>query len=434
MSSDPDPRIVAARHFRRNYICGLLNGAFFGFVDSVASPYLVLSLFVNTLGGSNFLVGLLPAINNGGWFLPQFLISHRLQQLPRKKVVYDIAAMIRVVCWIVLVVSTFLIGNTNATLLLVLFFIPYTLYSLAAGFAGAPFMDIVAKTIPVNRRGTFFGQRDLTGAMMAIGGSYIVSYFLNPELALAFPLNFAYLLLITGIAVILGLGSFSFVVEPVEATPAQGLTFRDQLHSARVIFLRNQIYRRFLLTRVAIAIADIATPFYAIYATRVLNIPLEIIGVYIAATTGASLFTNPLLSRLSDQRGHRIVLLIAATGMVAMPVLAMLFGLVPAGPALGLPFGLVFVITGITRTAGNIAYPSYLLEIAPAGERPLYIGFTNSILGVATFLPVVGGILLDLAGFRVILLLALVVAGIAWSLAKGMVEPRQLVKPISQQP
>lgn len=434
MSSDPDPRIVAARHFRRNYICGLLNGAFFGFVDSVASPYLVLSLFVNTLGGSNFLVGLLPAINNGGWFLPQFLISHRLQQLPRKKVVYDIAAMIRVVCWIVLVVSTFLIGNTNATLLLVLFFIPYTLYSLAAGFAGAPFMDIVAKTIPVNRRGTFFGQRDLTGAMMAIGGSYIVSYFLNPELALAFPLNFAYLLLITGIAVILGLGSFSFVAEPVEATPAQGLTFRDQLHSARVIFLRNQIYRRFLLTRVAIAIADIATPFYAIYATRVLNIPLEIIGVYIAATTGASLFTNPLLSRLSDQRGHRIVLLIAATGMVAMPVLAMLFGLVPAGPALGLPFGLVFVITGITRTAGNIAYPSYLLEIAPAGERPLYIGFTNSILGVATFLPVVGGILLDLAGFRVILLLALVVAGIAWSLAKGMVEPRQLVKPISQQP
>jgi MFS family permease len=434
VSSDPDPRIVATRHFRRNYICGLLNGAFFGFVDSVASPYLVLSLFVNNLGGSNFLVGLLPAINNGGWFLPQFLISHRLQQLPRKKVVYDIAAMIRVICWIVLVVSTFLIGNTNATLLLVLFFIPYTLYSLAAGFAGAPFMDIVAKTIPVNRRGTFFGQRDLTGAMMAIGGSYIVSYFLSPELALAFPLNFAYLLLITGIAVILGLGSFSFVVEPVEATPAQGLTFRDQLHSARVIFLRNQIYRRFLLTRVAIAVADIATPFYAIYATRVLNIPLEIIGVYIAATTGASLFTNPLLSRLSDQRGHRIVLLIAATGMVTMPALAMLFGLVPAGPALGLPFGLVFVITGITRTAGNIAYPSYLLEIAPAGERPLYIGFTNTILGVATFLPVVGGILLDLAGFRVILLLALLVAGIAWSLAKGMVEPRQLVKPISQQP
>ncbi|HEX9075512.1 MAG TPA: MFS transporter [Anaerolineae bacterium] len=431
MSSDPDPRIVAARHFRRNYICGLLNGAFFGFVDSVASPYLVLSLFVNTLGGSNFLVGLLPAINNGGWFLPQFLISHRLQQLPRKKGVYDTAALVRVICWVILVVSTFLIGNTNATLLLLLFFIPYTVYSLAAGFAGAPFMDIVAKTIPVNRRGTFFGQRDLSGAMLAIGGSYIVSYFLNPGTAIVFPLNFAYLLLITGIAVVLGLGSFSFVVEPVEATPVQGLTFRDQLHSARVIFLRNKVYRRFLLTRVAIAIADIATPFYAIYATRVLNIPLEIIGIYIAATTGASLFTNPLLSRLSDRRGHRIVLLIAATGMVTMPALAVAFGLLPAGPALGLPFGLVFAITGITRTAGNIAYPSYLLEIAPAGERPLYIGFTNTILGIATFLPVVGGILLDLAGFRVILLLALIVAGIAWSLAKGMVEPRQLVKPIS---
>lgn len=287
-------------------------------------------------------------------------------------------------------------------------------------------MDIVAKTIPVHRRGTFFGRRDLTGAVMAIGGSYIVSYFLNPQTALAFPINFAYLFLITGIAVTIGLGAFSFVVEPVEATPVQELTFRDQLHAARAMFLRNQVYRRFLLTRVAIAAADIATPFYAIYATRVLGIPLEIIGVYIAATTGASLLTNPLLSRLSDQRGHRIVLLSAATGMVAMPALAMLFGLLPAGSALGLPFGLVFVVLGITRTAGNIAYPSYLLEIAPAGERPLYIGFTNTILGVATFLPIVGGILLDLAGFRVILLLTLFIAGIAWWLAKGMAEPRQL--------
>ncbi|MGE5264878.1 MAG: MFS transporter [Acidobacteriota bacterium] len=426
MSPDPDPRTVAARHFRRNYICGLLNGAFFGFVDSVASPYLVLSLFVNTLGGSNFLVGLLPAINNGGWFLPQFLISHRLQQLPRKKSVYDTAGIVRIFCWLVLVLSTFFIGNSNATLLLLLFFIPYTLYSLAAGFAGAPFMDIVAKTIPVNRRGTFFGRRDLTGAVMAIGGSYIVSYFLNPQTALAFPINFAYLFLIAGIAVTIGLGAFSFVVEPVEATPVQELTFRDQLHAARAMFLRNQLYRRFLLTRVAIAAADIATPFYAIYATRILGIPLEVIGVYIAATTGASLLTNPLLSRLSDQRGHRIVLLGAATGMVTMPALAMLFGLLPAGSALGLPFGLVFVVLGITRTAGNIAYPSYLLEIAPAGERPLYIGFTNTILGVATFLPILGGILLDLASFRVILLLTLVIAGIAWWLAKGMAEPRQL--------
>jgi MFS family permease len=425
VSAQTDPASIAARHFHRNYTLGWMNGALFGFVESIVSPYLVLSLFVNQLGGSNFLVGLLPAIYNGGWFLPQFLISHRVQQMPRKKRLYDLASIFRICCWLLLTAATFLLDAHNPHLLLALFFVFYTVYSLAAGVAGAPFMDIVAKTIPVERRGTFFGRRDLSGALMAIGASYLVSQLLNPGSAWVFPVNFGILFLLASLAVILGLGFFVFIVEPVENASPQKVTFQDQVHAAGRMLRENQVYRRYLFTRIAIAAADIATPFYAIYATTVLGAALNTVGLYIAFSTVATVVTNPLLSRLSDRRGHRVVLLGAAAGMVAMPLIALVFGLLPPGPGLGLPFGLVFIVTGIARTAGNIALPSYLLEIAPAGERALYIGFTNTILGVATFLPVVGGILLDLAGFRVILVLTLVVAGTAWWFARGMAEPRE---------
>ena len=429
MSLTPNPRLIATRHFRRNYIGGWLNGAFFGFVESVVSPYLVMSVFISALGGSNFLVGLVPAVYIGGWFLPQFLISHRLQRMPLKKKLYDIGMMIRLVCWSLLTFAIFFIGGSNPTLLLIVFFVLFTTYALASGLGGASFMDIVAKTIPVNRRGTFFGRRDLTGALLALVGSYIVSVILNPESAIPFPLNFGYLFLLGGIGITLGLGAFYFVVEPAETAPIREVSFRDQVHAAWQVLRENSVYRRFLLTRVALVAADLATPFYAIYATKILQVPLETVGIYIGFTTGAILIANPLLSRLSDKRGHRIVLLGAATAVVAMPMVALVFGVLPAGPALGLPFGLLFVITGIARSAGNISLPSYLLEIAPAGERPLYIGFTNTVLGVVTFLPIVGGILLDLAGFRVIFLLTFVIAGIAWWLAKGIAEPRTDLSP-----
>ncbi len=401
-----------------------MNGALFGFVDNFISPYLVVSLFVNSLGGSNFLVGLLPAIYNGGWFLPQFLISHRLPAMPRKKDLYNWMSAVRVVTWTLLILATFLIGASNPDWLLVVFFVLYTTYSLAAGVAGAPFMDIVAKIIPPARRGTFFGRRDLSGALCAIGASYLISILLNPDIAPPFPLNFGVIFLIAGVVIAFGLSAFIFVVEPADATVTSHVTFTSQLRSAGRILREHAVYRRYLLTRVAIAAADIATPFYAIYATRVLGVPPELVGVYLALTTGASLLTNPLLTRVCDRRGNRVLLVGVTCGMLAMPLIALAFGALPQGPALGLPFGVLFIVLGMTRTGGNIVLPSALLNIAPPQERPLYIGFTNTILGIATFLPIFGGILLDIAGFRFIWLLTAAVGAVAGWLAAGMVEPR----------
>ncbi len=415
---------LASKHFRRNYTLGIASGAVFGFVDAIISPYLVLPLFVHGLGGSNFLIGLLPAIYNGGWFLPQFLISHRLQRLPRKKGVYIGAAVVRVICWAALTLVSFLLANSNPVLLLTVFFILFTAYSLAAGTAGTPFMDIVAKTIPVDRRGSFFGGRDLYGAIAAIAGGYLVNLFLNPNLAPSFPLNFGYLFLINWIAITIGFGAFALVIEPAETAPVREVTFREQLGAARHLLRNNPVYQRYLLTRIVLAVADIASPFYAIYATTVLKVSPETIGTYIAIATVSSLLTNPMWSRLSDRRGNRILFLGTAAGLLAMPLLALLFGFLQGGPALGLPFGLLFLFAGTVRTAANIAAPSYLLEIAPALERPLYLGVTNSLVGIATFLPVIGGVLLDLAGFQIVFLLALLFSAFGWWLAVGMAEPR----------
>jgi MFS family permease len=415
-----NPKSIATRHLRRNYTLGVLNGTLFGLADNLASPYLVLSPFVDALGGSHVLVGLLPAIYNGGWFFPQFLISHRLQQMPLKLAVYDRGAWFRGLCWSILTAAVFIVPRDRPEVLLALFFSFYVLFSFAAGFTGAAFMDIVAKVIPANRRGTFFGRRDLGAALSAIAAGLVIRWLLDPTTGVPFPLSFGWLFLLSGVSIVLALGLFHFVVEPAERTPNAPVTFRYQLSAAGRVLRCNHFYRRYLVTRGILAIADIATPFYAIYATDALHAPLEIVGSYLAFATLASLISNPLLCRLGERRGLRSVLLVAAGGMVAMPLVALALGLLPPGPILGIPFGLVFVVNGITRTAGNIAFPSMLLEIAPAQERALYIGFTNTMLGVASFLPTLGGVILDLAGYRVMFGLTLGVGFVGFWLGRGM--------------
>lgn len=417
---------LAEKHIRRNYTLGVLNGALFGFVDAISAPSLVLALFVAQLGGSNLLIGMLPAIYNGGWFLPQFLISHRLERLPLKKTYYLTAAVVRIICWGVIAVITPVIGASNPTLLLTLFFILYVTYSFAAGFAGNAFMTMVAKVIPLHSRGSFYGMRDLTGTASGILAGYLISLALAPQGGFPFPDNFGILFFITFAAVALGLGAFGLVIEPPDEPSGEEVTLREQTRAARQVWRENEMFRRYLTMRIVLALADVATPFYAIFATRRLGAPEEIVGLYIGLTTAAAMITNPLWSWVSDHRGNRPILFAAAISAFAMPLIAFTFGLLPASPLLEAPFGLLFLFYGAGRTAGNIAFQTYLLEIAPPQERSLYIGFTNTVLGVATFIPAVGGILLDLFGFTPLFVISLLIGAAGLVLARGLIEPRRV--------
>lgn len=418
---------LVQKHLRRNYTLGVMNGAIFGFVDAISAPSLVLALFVAQLGGSNFLIGTLPAIYNGGWFLPQFLISHRLERLPLKKGAYLAVAGLRIFCWGGIVVTTFVVGASNPTLLLTLFFIFYITYSLAAGLGGNAFMTVVAKVIPLSRRGSFFGMRDLAGTAAGVIAGYLIALVLAPQGGLTFPYNYGILLLITFVAISVGLALFIFVVEPRDSTDGDGVTFREQLKAARRVWRENGMFRNYLITRFVLAVADVATPFYAIFATRQLGAPAQIVGLYIGLTTLSAMITNPVWSWISDHRGNRSMMVAAAITALAMPLIAFVFGLFPGDPLLITPFGLLFVVYGAGRTAGNIAFPTYLLEIAPASERALYIGLTNTLLGIATFIPAVGGILLDLYGFSPLFIISFLIGGAGFWLARTLGEPRRAV-------
>ena len=71
----PEAALNATYNFRR----GVLNGVMFTMVDGLIAPSLVLALFVKRLGGDNVLIGLLPALVAGGWFLPQIIVAGKVQ-------------------------------------------------------------------------------------------------------------------------------------------------------------------------------------------------------------------------------------------------------------------------------------------------------------------------------------------------------------------
>jgi MFS family permease len=425
------PAEQSSPHLRRNFALGIVNGGMFIFAEALMSIDTVLTWFVQQLGGSNFLIGLVGPLRDAGWFLPQLFISHRLQREPLKQPMYRRAAVVRMVAWLVWTLAVFVLAG-NPSLMLLVFFTAYAINSLASGFAGLPFMEIVAKTIPPNRRGIYFGARMFAGGLLSLLAGVLVGVMLAETNPTPFPQNVGVLFVISFVSAAVGLTAFGVVKEPRSEVRDDGITFAAHLQRAVRLPRHNRNLRYMLLARVAILLSYVAAPFFSIYSINVLGALPSIIGVYLIARTITALAINPVWSLLSDRRGNKLVMQLATACGVVMLLWVVLTPLVSQAAGISADirtylFVPVFALMGIYETGVGIGAVNLTLEVAPANDRAIYIGLTNTVLGIAYISTAVSGLIVDAAGYEGVFVLGLILLLVAsWALWH-LRDPRELM-------
>lgn len=415
-------------HLRRNFTVGVVNGALFIFAETILDPNLVLVWFLSRLGAPNLLLALVSPMRDGLWFLPQLLVSHRMRHRVYYLGLYRQMALVRAAGAFAMALGVWL-AAPHPTGMLLAFFIPYFGISLASGISGLPFMEIVGKTIPPRQRGVFFAARLFFGGLLGLAASGMVRLLLQEQAGLAFPHNVALLFLIFAVFTSIGMAAFAMVVEPPSPAPDGHDPPTPWREAIRALWRRTS-YRLFLGARVALMWAAIATPFFTAYAVRELQVPDEMIGMYLGFNVGASLLSNLLWSWISVRRGHRAVL----EGATLSGLLGVLWALM-VGPLRGpwpdlTPYLMlpVFILSGAYASGAAIGGMSLLLEIAPGHDRPLTIGLTNTILGVALLSTALGGLIADLIGYRGLFALSFgfytLTLALLWGLRRAM-EPQE---------
>jgi MFS family permease len=419
--------VVPEREVRRSFVLGVFNGAAFRFAEALIDPPLVLTWFVSQLTNSNLLIGLVVPAGDAGWFLPQILVSARIQRMERKMPSYTLAAVIRAIVWLLLAATVWLVEAPR--LLLVAFFALYTVARLSSGLGGLSFFDVLAKTVPARRRGSFFAWRQLLGGLLGLGAGWILRMVLNHP-TLAFPRGYAILFLLYFAAVTLGMLAFILIQEPPRATVAEPVTVGEQLRRAGRLLQADRIYRRYMAARLALVLANIALPFYGIYAKSVLGAPGGMVGVYVATRIGAMLLFNLPWGHLSDRRGNQRVMRLVSLGSGATALLALaLLGLMrflqlQGGwlPYVALP---LFFLDGAVRPAQMLVGSNFLLELIPEAERPLYLGLSNTLVGVVVLVSGLGGLVVDVFGLAGLFVVSLGFCLAGYVLATGLPEPRE---------
>lgn len=297
------------KYFKRNFASGVINGIFFNLALAFISGSTILPLFVSKLTDSDVLIGLSSTLETIGWLSPQLFVAGMTLYQEKQLPLYIKTAYVRVLSFLGLVLLVFFLGSKNPPLLLVFFFVLFATYALAGGFSGVAFMDIVGKTIPLNKRGSFFGMRMFVGGALAALAGILVKQILEHY---QFPGSFGIIFSLAFLSILLGILSLLAVKEPalIEAKPRKSL--KENLAQGLEIFRQHREFRLLYFVQIIIGAYVLGLPFYVIYAERFLKIQPELVGIFLTSQMIGFVLSNLFWGYLSNRGKNKQVLLITA--------------------------------------------------------------------------------------------------------------------------
>lgn len=410
------------QHLRHNFTVNVTDGAFFGFAIGIASFVTVIPLFVATLTDSTVLIGLVASIHMVGWQLPQVLTANRVAKLRRYRPMVVFMTLHERLPFFGLALVAVLVPVIGRELALILTYLTLIWQGLGGGFTATAWQSMIAKIMPPNMRGTFYGAQSAFANLLSSGGAVLAGVILGER---GSSLDFTVCFLIAGIAMLVSLGFLAWTKEE-ESTAVQtaAQTWHEYWTELRRIIGQDENFRWFVAARMLSQVAAVAVSFYAIYAVRHYGMDDKTVGIMTGVLLLAQTVANPLLGWLGDRSSHRIMF--ALSSLMAM-VSALLAIVAPDGNW----FYVIFALAGAANAGLWTITMALNAEFGTEITRPYYIGLANTLVAPVTILaPILGGVLADTVGFSATFLFAAAGGlGTALLLIFGLREPRTTAMP-----
>ena len=418
--------MIPRPHYRRNFVAFMGDSIGFSVGMTFASMTTVMPQLIERFTDSEVVVGLILSASSGAWLLPQLIYANLLTNKRRKKPYLVLGGVIGRPLYLAYAVALGLGLYHHPALALFLLFAVQILFLAADGLSAVAWFDIVSKAIPDVRRGRLFGGAQFIGGLLSIGAGVVIAALLGED-GPSFPQNYAVILVLASLCLLLGFFALVFLVEPDEPVQESRPAWRDYFPQLLSTLRQDRAFARVILVRLLSGFDTLALSFYILFATQELELPPETIGLFTAAQTAGRILASIGMGALAERAGsHRVMQVATGIGLTA-PVLSLALLLVdaPGDATTAAVFALVFVVIGVTMGSGMLGYFNYTLEIAPAGQRPTYIGLLNTISGVLVVLPTIGGGLLRISSYGVLFALTAAILIVAHALSLRLPPARQ---------
>ena len=411
----PEDNVPAsvAQHFRHNVIINTLDISFFFMADSFWNINTIMPVFAATLTDNPFIIGLMPAIVNAGWFLPQMFIASRVTNSPKilpLSIRLGVLERLPYLLFAGLALAIPQIGKTTALILLILLM---TWRGIAGGMSALPWQEVMARVIPLSHRARFFGFSRVFGQGAGILGSVISGIILAN---LSYPRNYA---LGFGIAVIIQWLSFASYIQNREPDPepptlpaSETIPVTPKKPAINFsmfgqIIRRDANFRVYLLARSISFIGNMATAFIAVYAIKAFHLPDEQAAVFTGVILASGVLGYALWGAVGDRIGPKKIMVLSFICWFVALIIAII------SKSIWLYY-LVFALFGLYQSGVGVGDSMLIMELGEESLRPTYLGMGRTLTGSFLLLaPVIAGSLVARYDYSVMFIVSAIFVSIA---------------------
>ncbi len=418
MTSPSNIAAEVERNYKFNYTVNIIDATFFWFGASFFAYRTILPVYVSRLTDSEFAIALLSMLLSTGWLLPQLFTANWTQRLPRKKY-----SPVNVGFWservpiLVLVLAAWL-ATYSKPLALIVSLIAIAWHIIGAGAIAVGWQDMVAKVIPLDRRGKFFGIANFGGTAAGVLGASTVAWLLG---RFEFPTGYVWAFALGALFIFISWGFLALTREPAVEPEGPPPTQKEYLRKLPAIIKQDANFRRFLITNIFTGGINMAIGFLAVYAIQKWDLPDSQAGQFTIAMLVGQALANLIFGWLADKKGNKLIL------EICVLTTALSVGVAALAPS---PFWffVVFALTGISAAGFMLAGIMIVFEFCQPEIRPTYIGLNNTFNGIfAIIMPFIGGWLIRDFGYPTMFTVTFVLLLIGLALLRFWVrEPRQI--------
>jgi MFS family permease len=394
-----------ARHYRWNLTAHLLYGLLGTTGWRLITAPTFIPDYAYRLGGSNLAVGALlfaggvarvaSPLAGAAW------VAHR-PHVKRTAIVIGSGMRFQVLGMALAALLLPPAANVAAFVLL------YIGFNVLNGLQGVVFGVLMAKVIPLARRGRFVGLRDFAGGSTAALVAWLAGGFLR---TLPFPASYGVTFVVAFAFTSLGLVCFAAIREPRSPFVDAPRSLAAVIASVPALLRGDRRFAWYCGARALGALGLMAAPFFIIAAGQSLPGGSENLARLSVAYFVANTLTNLAWGQVADRVGFRVVFLLGS--LVWLSALAVAL----AAPVTLATAVLLFVLVGAGQGGMQMASVNMVYEFGDHAGLGVRIAIVSA-LGELTLAiaPLAGGAIADRFSYRALYLTAAcftVVAGAA---------------------
>ena len=407
------------KNLKHNLSVNIADGGFFGLGLGFSSFVTILPLFVSTMTKNALLIGLIPAIHNVGWQLPQLFTAYSTSKQNRYLSMLNRLTVHERLPFLFLAVVAWFSPKIGPQTTLILTFILLIWQGLGGGITATAWQSMIGKIFPPDIRGTFYGTQAAAANMLASIAAVIAGLILERVIM---PMDFTICFMVTSVAMII---SWFFLALTRESPTSENVIeeSRTEFRAKIGTILRSDSnFRWYLVARILAYFGTIAFAFFAVYAVQEHHVSEWKIGLMTAGYLATQILANPVMGWIGDRSSHRFAMVF---GMISASISALIAWLAPSENW----FFLVFVLAGIGNVALWTTGLAMILQFGSDQQRPLYIGLSNTLVAPATILaPLLAGLIANITGYSTTFLISALGGIAAASILIIMVkDPHQFV-------